>query len=170
MCAKVFDRYGGADVLFEERESPDDAGIKLIYQRQVLMPFGVLDFVDPDGINLTDRAVLQVEHDDMFDSIDDLIPGGAERLGRFLPRKPTRSAGEEHQIGLGQRAFAVAPRDFFDDRGAAAAAVHSPHGVQEEDTPETNRHFRASHGCTDIPFRASLQPERRLAPSGVSES
>jgi len=38
------------------------------------LSFGVLDFVDPDGINLTDRSVLQVEHDDLFDSIDDLIP------------------------------------------------------------------------------------------------
>jgi hypothetical protein len=49
---------------------------------------------------LTDCAVLQVEHDDMFDGIEDLIPRGAERLGRFLPRKPTRPAAEEQQIGL----------------------------------------------------------------------
>jgi hypothetical protein len=60
MCAMVVDRYGWSPTCcFEERESPDDARINLIDQRQVLMRFGVLDFVDPDGINLTDLAVLQ---------------------------------------------------------------------------------------------------------------
>ena len=33
------------------------------------MPFGVLDFIDPDGIDLTERAVLQSERDDMFDGV-----------------------------------------------------------------------------------------------------
>jgi hypothetical protein len=42
--------------------------------------------------------------------------------------------------GPGQCAFAVAPRDFFDDHGAAAAAGHPPHGVQEAGTPKKNRH------------------------------
>ena len=40
----------------------------------------------------------------------------------------------------GQGAFAVAPGHFFDDHGGAAAAVHAPHGVQQEDekSPERN--------------------------------
>jgi hypothetical protein len=31
----------------------------------------------------------------------------------------------------GQRAFAVAPTDFFADNGAAAAAVHASHSVEK---------------------------------------
>src|SRR5580658_3376801 len=40
------------------------AEVDLIDQREVLVPFGVLDFIDSDGIDLTERAMLQSERDD----------------------------------------------------------------------------------------------------------
>ena len=59
--------------------------IDLINQRQVLVAFGVLDLVDADGIDLAERPVLQPEGDDVFDRVEDLVPGSAKRLGRFFP-------------------------------------------------------------------------------------
>ena len=51
-----------------------DAEIDLINQRQILVPFGVLDFVDSDGIDLAEHPVLQPEGDDMFDRVENLVP------------------------------------------------------------------------------------------------
>ena len=47
-------------------------------------------FVDADGVDLAPLTVVQTPGDDMFDSIEDLIPGSAKRLSRFLPRKTAR--------------------------------------------------------------------------------
>src|ERR1700693_4467492 len=60
--------------LLPDPQQTGDAEIDLINQRQVLVPFGVLDFIDPDGVDLTERAVLQSERDDMFDGVEDLVP------------------------------------------------------------------------------------------------
>ena len=121
-------------------EQTGDAEIDLIDQRQVLVAFGVLDFIDADGVDLAERAVLQSPGDDMLDRIENLVPGSAKRFGGFFPRKPARPTGQEEHIGFGQGAFAVAPGNFFDDHGAAAAAIDAPHGVQQEDeeSPQGN--------------------------------
>jgi hypothetical protein len=55
--------------------------------------FGVLDFIHADGIDLTERAVLQSERDDRFDGVADLVPGGTKRLGRFFPGKAAGPTG-----------------------------------------------------------------------------
>ena len=92
-----FFAYGGEESLkgldrslLADPKQTGDAEIDLIDQRQILVPFGVLDFIDADGVDLTERAVLQTPRDDMFDRVENLIPGGAERIGRFFPRKPAR--------------------------------------------------------------------------------
>ena len=64
-------------------------------QRQILVPLAVLDLVDSDGVDDPEGAVLQPKGDDMFDCVEDLVPGSAECLGRFLPRKPPRPAGQK---------------------------------------------------------------------------
>jgi hypothetical protein len=56
------------------------------------MAFGVLDFIDADGVDLAERPVLQTPGDDMFDSIKNLFPGSTKRLGGFLPRESARPA------------------------------------------------------------------------------
>ena len=114
-------------------EQAGDAEIDLVDQRQVLVAFGVLDFIDSDGVDLAERAMLQPQGDDMLDGVEDLVPGSAKCLGRFLPGQSARPAGQEEHVGFGQRAFAVAPGDFLDDDSAAAAAIDAPHGVQQED-------------------------------------
>ena len=43
------------------------------------------------------------------------------------------------KTGARQRAFAIAPWNFFDGPDAAAAAVHAPHGVQKEDEKPPHR-------------------------------
>ena len=104
------------------------------------MAFGVLDFIDADGVDLAQGAVFQTPGDGMFDGIEDLLPGSAKRFGCLFPRKAARPAGQKQHVSFGQGALAVAPWNFFDDDSLAAAAVHSPHGVQEEDEkpPERN--------------------------------
>ena len=39
-----------------------------------LRPWSVLDFVDPDRVDLTEHPVLQPEGDDMFHGVEHLIP------------------------------------------------------------------------------------------------
>jgi len=75
----------------------------------------------------------------VLDGIKNLFPGSAKGLSGFFPRKSARPAGQEQHVDLGQGAFAVAPGNFLDDHCAAAAAVHSPHGVQEEDEKSPRR-------------------------------
>src|SRR5580700_3750014 len=56
---------------------PEQAGhaeVDLVDQRQVLMPFGVLDLVDSDGVDLAELTVSQSIGDDMFDSVEDFVP------------------------------------------------------------------------------------------------
>jgi hypothetical protein len=59
--------------------------VDLIYQRQILVAFGVLDLVDSAGVDLAERAVLQSERDDMFDRVEDLVPGCAKGFRRLFP-------------------------------------------------------------------------------------
>jgi hypothetical protein len=61
--------------------------VNLIDQGQVLMAFGALDFIDANGVDLTERAVLQSPGDDMFNRIEYLVPGSAKALCGFFPRK-----------------------------------------------------------------------------------
>ena len=76
----------------------------------------------------------------MFDGVENLFPGSAERLGCFLPGKPARPAGQKQHVGFGQGALAVAPRNFLDDDRLAAAAIDAPHRVQQKNqkSPERN--------------------------------
>jgi hypothetical protein len=94
------------------------------------VPFGVLDFIHPDGVDLTECAVLKPEHNDVLDSVEDLVPGGTERLGRLLLRKPPRPAGQKQHVLIGESALAVTPRNLFDDDRITAAAIDAAHGVE----------------------------------------
>src|SRR5438477_5496118 len=55
-------------------EQASDAEIDLINQRQILVPFGVLNFVHADGIDLAENTVLQPEGDNVFDGVENLFP------------------------------------------------------------------------------------------------
>lgn len=103
------------------------------------MAFGILNFIDADGVDLAERAVLQAMGDDVFDRVENLFPGSAEGFRRFFPGRAARPTGEEEHISLGQRALAIGPGNFFDDDGAAAAAIDPPHGVQQEDEKSPER-------------------------------
>jgi hypothetical protein len=74
-------------------EQTGDADIDLIDQRQILVAFGVLNFIDADRVDLAEHAVLQSPGDDMFDRIEHLVPGSAKALGGFFPRKAARPTG-----------------------------------------------------------------------------
>jgi len=92
-----------------------------------------LDFIHADGIDLAQFALCQSPLDDVFDGIENLIPGSAERHGRFLPGKPTCPTGQKQHVGFGQRVFAVTLGNFLDHHSVAAAAVDAAHGVEEKD-------------------------------------
>src|ERR1700736_1540324 len=77
---KGFDRS-----LFADPKQTGDAEIDLINQCQILVPFGVLDFIDADGVNLAERPVFQTPCDDMFDRVEHLVPGCAKGLRRLFP-------------------------------------------------------------------------------------
>jgi hypothetical protein len=77
---KGFDRS-----LFADPKQTGDAEIDLINQCQIFVPFGVLDFIDADGVDLAERPVLQTPGDDMFDRVENLVPGRAKGLRRLFP-------------------------------------------------------------------------------------
>ena len=103
------------------------------------MAFGVLDFIDSDGIDLPQGPMPQTPGDGVVDRVEDLIPGSMKRLGGLLPRKPARPAGQKQHVGGGQVTLAIAPRNFLDDDGTASTAIDAPHGVQEEDQESPER-------------------------------
>jgi hypothetical protein len=49
------------------------------------LAFGILDLVDSDGVDLAERAMLQSELDDMFDGVENLVPGCAKGFRRLFP-------------------------------------------------------------------------------------
>lgn len=55
-------------------EEARKAEIDLIDQRQILVPFGVLNLVHADGVDLSEYPVLQPEGDHVFDGVKDLFP------------------------------------------------------------------------------------------------
>ena len=69
---------------FSDPEQASDANSDLVDQRQILAAFGVLDFIDANGVDLAERAVLQSPGDDMFDRIENLVPGSAKALRGFF--------------------------------------------------------------------------------------
>ena len=81
--------------LFAYPEKAGKAQIDLIDQRRVFVSLGVLDFIDADGVNLAEHPVLQAPGDHVLNRVEDLVPGSAKRLGRFLPGQPARPAGQK---------------------------------------------------------------------------
>jgi hypothetical protein len=71
-------------------EQTRDANVDLVDQGQAFMTLGVLDFVDANGIDLPLFPMFQSPSGDMFDCIEDLVPGGPECRRRFSPGRPAR--------------------------------------------------------------------------------
>ena len=95
----------------------------------------------------------------MFDRVADLVPGGVERLGRFLPRKPARPTGQKQHVGVGQLMLAVAPGNFLDDHGLAAAAIDPAHRIQQENQiPPERDEFEAPLGQLIVTRRRLMAP------------
>ena len=42
-------------------------------------------FIDADGVDLAERPVLQTPGDNMFDRVENLVPGGTKGLRRLFP-------------------------------------------------------------------------------------
>src|SRR5215475_12034686 len=84
--------------------------------------------------------MFQTPDDHVFDCIKHLVPGGMEHLSRLLPGQSSRPACQEQHIGFGQTAFAVTPRNLFDDDRFAPATIDAPHGIHEKNqkAPERN--------------------------------
>ena len=55
-----------------------------------------------------------------------------ECFGRFLPREPTRPAGQKQHIGVGQGTLAIAPGHFLDDDSLTTAAIDATHGIKQK--------------------------------------
>jgi len=67
-----------------------------------------------------------------------LITGGTEGLGGFLPGEFARPARQKQHVGLGQLVFAVGPGHFLDDY-AAGFPVDAAHAIQEKDQVALDR-------------------------------
>src|SRR5258708_12730425 len=120
-------------------EQAGDAEIDLVNERQILVPFCVLDFGDSDSVDLAEHPVCQPEGDDVFHGIEHLLPGSAERFGSFFPRKPACPTGQEQHIRSGQSAFPIAPGNLLDDDRPAARAIDAPHRVKKKNQKAPER-------------------------------
>jgi hypothetical protein len=84
-------------------------------------------------VNLAEHAVLHAPSDHVLKRVEDLVPGSAKRLGRFLPGQPARPTGQKQHVGFGQLTLTVSPANFLDDDGAATSAIYASHCIQKED-------------------------------------
>src|SRR2546426_10902489 len=132
------------------------------------MAFGVLDFIDADGPDGSQRAMLQAPSDHVFNRVTDLVPGSTKGFGCFLPRQLAGPAGQKQHVGFGQLVLAVAPRNFLDHHDAATAAVDAPHAVQQEDhKPPEGNELKAPLGKMIVAGRRLVAPRayrRRALP------
>ena len=105
------------------------------------MTFGVLDFIDSNGVDETECPMLQTISDDVFDGVADLIPGSPKGFGGFLPGKLARPASQKQHISFGQLMFAIAPGNLLDQDATATTAVDPPHAVEKENkkAPQRNK-------------------------------
>jgi hypothetical protein len=71
--------------ILTDPQQPCAALLDLIDQGQILVPFGVLDLVDADGLDRPQIAMLQPPLDYILHRLADFVPGAAERHGGFLP-------------------------------------------------------------------------------------
>ena len=80
----------------------------------------------------------------------------------FLSTKAAAPSGPEQHIGIRQLMLAVAPGNFLDNHRFAAAAIDTPHGVQQEDQkpPEGDE--------VVTPFRELIITRRRLMAAGTN--
>jgi hypothetical protein len=85
----------------------------------------------------------QAPGDGVPDGVAHVLPGRVEDGGDLLPREPSRPAGQEPLVALGQPALAAGPGNLF-DHDAARGTVDAPHGGHEH------------HG--DLPQRHELEP------------
>ena len=124
------------------------------------MSFGILDFIDADGSDGVQGAMLQPLIDDALDGVADLIPSGMERQRCFLPGQLACPAGQHQAICLGELMLAIAPRHVLDHHTALPAA-NPPHLVEEEDKePPKGNKLKAS-------FWQPIVTRRRPAASGA---
>jgi hypothetical protein len=79
--------------LLSHPEQTGDADIDLVDQRQILVPFGLLDFVNADGVDLPQHPVLQTPGDDVLDRIENLVPRGAKCFSGLFPGKAACPTG-----------------------------------------------------------------------------
>jgi len=80
---------------FAYPEKAGHAQIDLVDEGEIFVTSGVLDFVDSNGVNLAEHPVLQAPGDHVLHRVEDLVPGGAKRLGRFLPGQLAGPASQE---------------------------------------------------------------------------
>src|SRR5215469_13624416 len=98
--------HGGEEFLegFDGSFSPDpeqagDADVDLVDQGQVLVAFGVLDFIDANGVDLTERAMLQSPRRRHVPPHRTPCPRKCESTLRFLSTK----AGAPNGLGKAYR-------------------------------------------------------------------
>jgi hypothetical protein len=102
---------------------------------RALLPLAYWISFDTDGIDQAKCPVLQSTGDDMFDSIENLFPGS--EAGSAI--------------------------SFWERRRAGAAAVHSPHGIQEEDQKSPERDEIKGAFCELVvtgPMKTAVRTDR----------
>jgi len=83
--------------LSADPEESRHALVNLVDQGEVLVPLGVLNFVDANGADRAELAMLQAPAHHVLDRIADLFPGGMKGLGRFFPGEFSRPSGQKQQ-------------------------------------------------------------------------
>jgi hypothetical protein len=113
-------------------EQASDADVDLIDQCQVFVALGVLDFIDADRVDLAQFPVFQTPGDDMFDRVENLVPGSAKEDERVA-----RRSSDENMEGLTSSAsWSVVPTQR---RAIGATHCKSLKSVDPGRRPPTDR-------------------------------
>ena len=112
---------------------PQQSGkvVDLIDQGQILVAFGVLNLVHPDGKDRSQRPILQAPLDHVFHRITDFLPGGLKRFGHLLPAQLPCPVRQELHVHFCQLMFPAAPWHLLHHH-SALAAIYSSHAVEEK--------------------------------------
>ena len=114
--------------------------VDLVDNGLVVMAPVPLNFIDADGLDVIEVAVLQSPGNSVFHSFVDMLPTNTESGGNLFPRHATRPKGKEPFVLGGQGTLAFCPRNTL-DLDAAGRAFHPSHVVNEihHDSPQWNK-------------------------------
>jgi len=133
----------GFGTALSDPQQPARAAVDLINQSEEIersLATAVVELVDPDGGDSHQVAVIETPVHDPLHGAAHSAPTGGEDFCGFLPRLPSRPAGEENHLGYGIRTLAEVTGYMLYGWRSKQRADHPPRRVAQVDRDVPERH------------------------------